>query len=532
MALHTAPRLGFRQFGDTDDDIIMQASLKSASDSGPDGTPVGADAAGIIHDSVKGVLMGSRLATIRCMQPSAEQQAQLVRGGTMTIWVETAWLLDTYTGPSGIEGVFSAYSPTGNKDLTVRKHSTYQWPRIFESENADSGLKTMRINGVTKGEYSRVDLSWHGSKTFLYIDYLLMASGLYSALSTQFEEIYAAGSKFGLGMTTHYVKDFMLSTQPIALAYDYKLAHVVCLGHSFDDIGDYATRLNNGLLPDLPYIGDQANGDAGDEKTSSHIHRNLAKAGKGIGNGYIRNTAVGGSKMGTISDHLNAALNSATLHYTAQTANFTTTDTVTGGTSLVAATIDVQTDVGTTGMLNVSNVSRSYGYIEGETITDGSGGSATLTKVVTHPSTLTCAIITMGTNDINAGDAETWLTTSATWESDFQAELDLVIAAGAEIILLPECVTLESRIAERTEPARTSVKLANTEVNAILARLAAANTQVHVVPLFDLFGGFGDAPFPLMADFASGTSQNDVHPNDSGYKIIGDEISKKLLSLL
>lgn len=63
------------------------------------------------------------------------------------------------------------------------------------------------------------------------------------------------------------------------------------------------------------------------------------------------------------------------LAYDAQTASFTVGQTLTGGTSGATATIVADTDAGATGTLKVININGTFQ--DGETITDGGGGSAT-----------------------------------------------------------------------------------------------------------------------------------------------------------
>lgn len=80
------------------------------------------------------------------------------------------------------------------------------------------------------------------------------------------------------------------------------------------------------------------------------------------------------------------------LAFDAQTANFTQGTTVTGGTSGATATIISQTDSGATGTLYVQNIVGGP-FQDNETITDGSGGSATA-NIPTGVSTVQTATIT------------------------------------------------------------------------------------------------------------------------------------------
>lgn len=76
---------------------------------------------------------------------------------------------------------------------------------------------------------------------------------------------------------------------------------------------------------------------------------------------------------GTNNSFFSTALNA--LDYDAQTGNFTTTDTLTGGSSGATATIDADADGGTTGTLTLSGISGNFS--DNETITDATTGSAT-----------------------------------------------------------------------------------------------------------------------------------------------------------
>jgi hypothetical protein len=71
----------------------------------------------------------------------------------------------------------------------------------------------------------------------------------------------------------------------------------------------------------------------------------------------------------------------STLLYQTQTGNFTVGNTLTGGTSGATARIVADTDAGATGTLTLYDVVGTF--VNGELITDGSGGSATTNGTVT-----------------------------------------------------------------------------------------------------------------------------------------------------
>lgn len=68
------------------------------------------------------------------------------------------------------------------------------------------------------------------------------------------------------------------------------------------------------------------------------------------------------------------------LNYSSQTANFTVGATLTGTDSGATAKIMADSDAGTSGFLTLGNITGTF--TKGETITDGSGGSATSSSVV------------------------------------------------------------------------------------------------------------------------------------------------------
>lgn len=70
-----------------------------------------------------------------------------------------------------------------------------------------------------------------------------------------------------------------------------------------------------------------------------------------------------------------------TLNYTAQGANYTAGLVLTGGTSAATAVIESDADAGTTGTLVLSNIAGTF--VNAETITDSSTGTATSSGVLT-----------------------------------------------------------------------------------------------------------------------------------------------------
>jgi hypothetical protein len=88
-----------------------------------------------------------------------------------------------------------------------------------------------------------------------------------------------------------------------------------------------------------------------------------------------------GEKALTQTAAQGARCDSADLDYDGQTANFTVGATLTGQTSGATATILADVDGGTTGTLSLANVVGTF--VDNETITDGSGGSATVNGSIT-----------------------------------------------------------------------------------------------------------------------------------------------------
>ena len=114
----------------------------------------------------------------------------------------------------------------------------------------------------------------------------------------------------------------------------------------------------------------------------------------------------------------------STLAYEAQTANFTVGDILTGGTSGATARITADSDSGTTGTLTLRDIVGAFE--DGETITDGSGGSADANGTLVEQNV---SLDTVGVTSLR-----TAYETDAAWNAVFVAnvgELELRVTGAA-----------------------------------------------------------------------------------------------------
>lgn len=98
----------------------------------------------------------------------------------------------------------------------------------------------------------------------------------------------------------------------------------------------------------------------------------------------------------------------STLAYDSQTANFTVGQLLTGGTSGAKARIIADSDSGATGTLTLKDITKEF--VNGETITDGAGGSARANGTLAHQN----AALLGATTSLQAA-----VESDAAWDADF-----------------------------------------------------------------------------------------------------------------
>jgi hypothetical protein len=136
----------------------------------------------------------------------------------------------------------------------------------------------------------------------------------------------------------------------------------------------------------------------------------------------------------------------------------------------------------------------------------------------------TLSVFFIGTND--ASDSGTTLTdiTDGTWAAAYQASLDKVLVGGAKAIIC----TMPPAQADSTLNTDT-VKNKQYALNDAVSGLVAANSDVYLADIWNLFGG--DNFDPLDFGGFSTAGGNDRHPSQRGHTKIGDLFGRVALEI-
>ncbi len=154
---------------------------------------------------------------------------------------------------------------------------------------------------------------------------------------------------------------------------------------------------------------------------------------------------------------------------------------------------------------------RNYG-VGGAAVT---GLASQITSAISAVTTIDIAIIQIGLNEVTAGTGD-FNTDYPTWQADIQAEIDTILANGADQVYL---CNVTSPVHDSTYGGQAYLDRVDA-ANLVIDAVAAANTEVIKVDLFNLLNGHN----ALAADFAT----NDRHPSDQGYNKIGTLLSSRV----
>jgi len=301
MSYTYAPANGFPQWEDCGNDpsIIAYASCTSASNLG--GATLAGAGAGSVTYSDNGIQLSATASLNFVNALTAAQKAALVKGFTLTCWVESAWIADSYTGTaagehlmgmSGAASYFTGLKGNGGAYLQGRSGANL----------SNTGTQITQVKNIGKGSHTRVDMVYYGGgKTKFYEDYLPATELSFGPPDTSpaANFIGLGGSTVGVAPVAHRIKNFMICNRPVTLAVFPKFSHLAMLGHSFADRGGY---LASGNL----IVGDTAQG-VGEAGSLSAIHRALHQHGIDIPVGKIRNYGTSGSVVSGLATQITSA---------------------------------------------------------------------------------------------------------------------------------------------------------------------------------------------------------------------------------
>ena len=286
----TAPRIGFRRFGDTDADIVFQDSLTSISQMSVGGgeTP---------DYSEDGVLLPNDDCSLYKNNFTAEEKAALAISGSISMEINNH---------AGIgESADDSYLATGNQyffnigtsfGLYIAGGSRQiNW---FGGSGANPSSIDTRRSGSNANGKNLWTFSWHGSTlTLLLNDFSI--STIQHIIT---EELWNTG--FFLGRLTTVqdaftgarYKNLIISTQPVVLPVPQQLISLCTFGDSRDNGGTYANVQQ--------LILDSAGGGYGDGRAMPNLHRAINKYGFDIGQGQAMTFGAGGSKISDIPSQI------------------------------------------------------------------------------------------------------------------------------------------------------------------------------------------------------------------------------------
>lgn len=186
--------------------------------------------------------------------------------------------------------------------------------------------------------------------------------------------------------------------------------------------------------------------------------------------------------VGTAFEDLSDVGVLSTLAYDAQSANFTAGDILTGGTSAATATIVIDDDDGGTGTLTIRDIVGIF--VNDETITDVSGGSATSNGVISSlgavvlPSAGTqWEIIAESANDTSAGTGARTVTL-VYLDANYAVQSEVITLSGNTPVLTTATDILRfTSLSVATWGSATNNAFGKTNLGSIVARDSSGNVQ-------------------------------------------------------
>lgn len=161
---------------------------------------------------------------------------------------------------------------------------------------------------------------------------------------------------------------------------------------------------------------------------------------------------------------------------------------------------------------------RNYG-VSGTTV---SQLSTQITSAIASGQNLKVALIQSGVNEVTSS-TNSFATDYPTWTTTWQTQINSLIAAGANLILIGNVVSPVNDVVDGFNV--TIYKTRTNDANALIDTVIASNPTTCVkVDLFNTFGGHNIN----SADFLS----NNIHPSDQGHYKIGLAFANALLAHL
>lgn len=278
---------GFLPYGSDDDSIVLQCTLRDSSNING-GTEFGTPT----YDSDLGVLLG---ADGKIRWQNIPGYSDLENGGHITFWVSGDFLSIDHQ-PAASEVLFS----TGGSQLSLSKTTTAG--RLLPRGGSQNCAITPEISQKGKGDKTRVDISYDGSKHVVYIEYLPSVDEITKHYATNDFFTMVLGDTITTNSpASHYISDLQISTRPIMVPGHPSLV-INTYGDSIMMQGQYPSD-NLAITSIIPDGLSGANYDA----TSTHddagmvatIHRELSKLGLNVNR--INTWHEGGSGIETSS---------------------------------------------------------------------------------------------------------------------------------------------------------------------------------------------------------------------------------------
>ncbi len=478
---------GFIDWDSGHSSIIMSASLADASNLGGMSI-VGTDAGTEVYEQ-GGIKISSSLGLN--FTPTTAQKAQLVNGGHMSLHVEKKWLLDNWVASSGQESLMGIRSAIGLY-IGIHKGNLGSLIRMRDTKAALFSPVNARIRDATKDDFVLVTFDWYGTTVLVRVDKLpviKIEGAIIEDLS--FATMFFGGINGTGALNNVVIKNVHISTLPIRLHVPYGMFHIAIAGHSYSEGMDYSEDATKTLI-----VGERTNGDSGDDRGLSNLHREFAKHGWDIPQGRIRNVGVGGTLLNTV---LTGSANSNVVNQLVDTS--TNLEQLGAQVGMICNNVTAGTSAVVTGV-GTNNVTFDTDLFplgtEAYSFTTGYEGQ--LDVLETYSSKLDILIMQMGTNEAASP-------IPATWQADYQVHIDRATALGARIIILINANTRNTNpdFAGDTYEARID------ELNVIHKAIADANSNVYLVDAFTLFGGHNNW---IDADV---NQSSPTHPSDRGY---------------
>lgn len=290
---------GYPEWGDTTDtSIVLQNTLESQSVIQAAGMVID-DPSNISYNS-NGMLLADTAGVNFYPALTAAQKTALQHNFTITVWIESG-ILDTLA--PALQYLIAAYDGSSYFALAQDINTArFTFRTASGGNNSFTPSASRAVSGSGgKGPFVRVDWEKRGSDLILHFDkfpVMRWANGGVFANYAGITEFSLGAIVSGTGSQNRYrYKNLMVSTRPIMLPVRESSRHMLMMGHSFAENGDYGSVNQSGTGRD------KASGNY-DLRTLPTIHRLMRKAGRAVPAPYIRNVAVGGTYVATGANNM------------------------------------------------------------------------------------------------------------------------------------------------------------------------------------------------------------------------------------